>query len=89
MHRGLCTATSLIFPLLKKNMNKFLVVLNKVSKTFQVRDLLSNLLDDHYEREALIGKICVTEEVTDYFEYLMEMSSKNLSQVQLRGSLPE
>jgi len=60
-------------------------ILNKVAKTFQVRDLLAKLLDDHYEREALIGKICVTEEVTDYFEYLMDMSSKNLSQVLIEG----
>jgi arginine deiminase len=60
-------------------------VLNKVAKTYQVRDLLIKILDNHSEREALIGKICVTENVTDYFEYLMDMSSKNLAAVLIEG----
>lgn len=60
-------------------------VLNKVAKTYQVRDLLIKILDNHSEREALIGKICVTESVTDYFEYLMDMSSKNLAAVLIEG----
>ncbi|MDX9782209.1 MAG: arginine deiminase family protein [Bacteroidales bacterium] len=60
-------------------------VLNKVAKTYQIRDLLVKILDNHAEREALIGKICVTENVTDYFEYLMDMSSKNLAAVLIEG----
>jgi arginine deiminase len=32
-----------------------------------------------------VGKICVTENVTDYFEYLMEMSSRNLANVLIEG----
>ena len=60
-------------------------VLNKVAKTYQIRDLLIKILDNHAEREALIGKICVTENVTDYFEYLMDMSSKNLAAVLIEG----
>ena len=60
-------------------------VLNKVSKTYQIRDLLVKILDNHAEREALIGKVCVTENVTDYFEYLMDMSSKNLAAVLIEG----
>ncbi len=60
-------------------------VLNKYSKTYQVKDLLALLLDDHTEREALIGKICVSEGATDYFEYLMEMSSRALAQVLIEG----
>ena len=60
-------------------------VLNKVAKTYQIRDLLIKILDNHAESEALIGKICVTENVTDYFEYLMDMSSKNLAAVLIEG----
>jgi arginine deiminase len=60
-------------------------VLGKVTKIYQVKDLLTDLLEDHNEREALIGKICVGENVTDYFEYLMEMSSKNLATVLIEG----
>lgn len=60
-------------------------VLNKFTKTYQIADLLCELLDKHEEREALIGKICVSEEVTEYFEYLMDMSSKALTKVLIEG----
>ncbi|MHC1780127.1 MAG: arginine deiminase family protein [Bacteroidales bacterium] len=60
-------------------------VLKMFTKTYQIKDLLIKLLDDHTEREALIGKICVSEDVTDYFEDLMDMSSKNLAQVLIEG----
>jgi len=60
-------------------------VLSKVCKTYQINDLLGKLLDSHIDREALIGKICVTEEVTDYFEYLMDMPSKALTEVLIKG----
>jgi len=69
----------------QKEYEQVLGVLEKISITFQIKDLLTKLLEDHYEREALIGKICVTEEVTDYFEYLMDMTSKNLAQVLIEG----
>lgn len=60
-------------------------VLNKFTKTYQVKDLLEKLLEDHNEREALVGKICVSENVTDYFEYLMEISPKALARVLIEG----
>ena len=60
-------------------------VLSKVAKIYQVKDMLAKILDNHRERESLIGKICVAEGVTDYFEYLMDMSSKSLAQVLIEG----
>jgi arginine deiminase len=60
-------------------------VLSKVAKIYQVKDLLTKILDNYTEREALVGKVCVTENVTDYFEYLMDMSSKNLAAVLIEG----
>ncbi|MDZ4059024.1 MAG: arginine deiminase family protein, partial [Bacteroidales bacterium] len=60
-------------------------VLNMVAKTYQIKDLLENLLDSHTDREALIGKICVSEKVTDYFEELMGMPSVMLAQVLIEG----
>jgi len=60
-------------------------VLSKVAKIYQIKDLLVKILENHSEREALVGKICVTENVTDYFEYLMEMSSRNLANVLIEG----
>lgn len=60
-------------------------VLNKFTKTYQVKDLLEKLLEDHNQREALVGKICVSENVTDYFEYLMEISPKELATILIEG----
>ncbi len=60
-------------------------ILSKVSKVFYVKDLLTKLLENHHAKESLIGKICITEGVTDYFDYLMDMTPKNLSQVLIEG----
>ncbi len=60
-------------------------VLNKFTKTYQVKDLLEKLLEDHDQREALVGKICVSENVTDYFEYLMEIQPKALARILIEG----
>lgn len=60
-------------------------VLEKVTKTYQVKDLLIDLLNDPQEREALIAKICVNERVTDYFEELMGFSSRKLATVLIEG----
>ena len=43
-------------------------VLEKLAKVYTVSDLLVKVLDNDAERQALIGKICVMEQVTDYFD---------------------
>lgn len=60
-------------------------VLSKVAKVYQVKELLTKVLDNKEQRELLIGKICVNERVTDYFEVLMEMSSAKLAKVLIEG----
>lgn len=60
-------------------------VLSMVSNVYDVKDLLIKVLDNDKEREALIGRICVSEQVTDYFDSLMDMSSKKLTQVLIEG----
>lgn len=60
-------------------------VLGKIAKVYQVRDLLEKVLDDDKARMDLIRRICVYEEVTDYFDILMEMSSKELAKVLIEG----
>lgn len=60
-------------------------VLSKIATVYDVNDLLISVLDNEKEREALIGKICVTEQVTDYFDILMDMSSKNLAKALIEG----
>lgn len=60
-------------------------VLSKVANVYTVTDLLIQVLDNDKERQALIGKICTTEHVTDYFDTLMEMSSSKLAKVLIEG----
>jgi arginine deiminase len=60
-------------------------VLGKVTQIFQVKDLLTGVLDNHIAREALVGKICINEHVTDYFDHLMEMPSKKLASQLIEG----
>ncbi len=60
-------------------------VLTKVADVYKVSDLLINVLEDDKKRETLIGKICVSEQVTEYFDILMEMSSSRLAKVLIEG----
>jgi Arginine deiminase len=60
-------------------------VLNKYSKVFHIEDLLKKVLDNYRSREALIGKICISEEATDYFEDLMDLNSKDLARSLIEG----
>lgn len=69
----------------KKEYDQLSGVLSKTSKVFYIKDLLIKLLEDHHSKESLIGKICISEGVTDYFDYLMDMSPKNLAQVLIEG----
>lgn len=69
----------------KKEYDQLSGVLSKTSKVFYIKDLLSKLLEDVHSKESLIGKICISEGVTDYFDYLMDLSPKSLSQVLIEG----
>lgn len=69
----------------KKEYEQLNGVLSKYTSVYYIEDLLRNLLDDYREREKLIGKICIEEEVTDYFDYLMEMPSDQLAKSLIEG----
>lgn len=69
----------------QKEYEQLLGVLSKVARVYQVKDLLVELLDNHSSRESLIGKICIEEGVTDYFDHLMGLSSKRLATLLLEG----
>ena len=62
--------------------------LEKITKVFQVKDLLIKVLDNPARRNSLIGKICLTENVNDYYDELMEMTSRTLASL-LRAFLPD
>lgn len=60
-------------------------VLGRISKVYHVSDLLEKVLDDDKARMDLVRRICVNEDVSDCFDTLMEMTSKNLARVLIEG----
>lgn len=60
-------------------------VLSKVSKVYEVRSLLIDVLDQSKPREDLIRRICTTEDVMPYYEELMQMKSADLARVLIEG----
>ncbi|HNY24853.1 MAG TPA: arginine deiminase family protein, partial [Bacteroidales bacterium] len=60
-------------------------LLGKVCQVFQVKDLLIKVLDNPAQRNALVGKICLTENVNDYYDELMEMTSRTLASKLIEG----
>ena len=60
-------------------------VLSKIADVYYVEDLLEKVLDKEDARQELINKICLTEQVFDYYDVLMEMSSHNLAKVLIEG----
>ena len=60
-------------------------VLNKYSKVFEIRVLLTNLLKDSIQKEVLLRKICMFENVMSYFDYLVQLPAKELTRVLIEG----
>ncbi len=60
-------------------------VLGKYTQVYYVEELLASLLENYRERERLVGKICIEEEVTEYFDYLMELPSAQLAKSLIEG----
>lgn len=60
-------------------------VLKKHTKVFEVRKLLTEFLKDPVQKEVLLRKICTTENVMQYFEYLMQLSETEVTRVLIEG----
>lgn len=60
-------------------------VLKRYAKIYQVNDLLETVLSDRKERDTLVRKICEVESVPEYFDKLMELSSKKLATLLIEG----
>ncbi|MFY9363548.1 MAG: arginine deiminase family protein [Bacteroidales bacterium] len=61
------------------------LLLEKITKVYQVKDLLIKVLDNPGHRNTLVGKICLSENVNDYYEELMDMSSRTLANKLIEG----
>ena len=60
-------------------------VLEKVTTTFEVRDLLRETIENHHVKEDLIRRICIQEEVKGEIDYLMNISSSALTDQIIEG----
>ena len=60
-------------------------VLGKYTRTFQVTDLLEQVLANYSQREMLIKKVCESEGALEYYEQLMAMPSAELAKALIEG----
>jgi len=60
-------------------------VLNKVSKTFQVKDLLTEILIDPDIKVSLVERICTHEKVLNIKEDLLSLNNKELAAQLIEG----
>lgn len=54
-------------------------VLKSYTKVYEVKELLENVLEDRHSRERLLGKICISENTTGYFDQLVSMKREELA----------
>ena len=60
-------------------------ILSKVSRVYQLKDLLLKVLENQRERQALVEKICAAEQAPDYLDLLMDMPARTLCRVLIEG----
>ena len=64
-------------------------VLSKVAKTYEVRDLLKDVVEQPGPREELVGNICQNENTAHIRDYLLGLPAADLSTVLIEGVLME
>ncbi len=69
-----------------KEYNQFKGVLNKFTKTFEVKDLLNDILSDDVAKETLINKICTNENVESIKNYLFSLPNDKLTEQLIEGT---
>lgn len=63
----------------------FKSVLNKVTHTFEVKDLLSDILKNNEVKSRLLKEICSTEYAMDIYPWLMGQNAEALSRQLIQG----
>ncbi len=70
-----------------KEFNQLKGVLDKVSKTFEVKDLLTDVLKNEKVKENLLDKVCQHESAAHIKPYLMTLDETELSRQLIEGVL--
>jgi len=63
----------------------FKKVLNKLTRTFEVKDLLADILAIDQVKSTLLNEICISEGATDIFPYLIEQEPVELARLLIQG----
>ncbi len=61
-------------------------VLNKITVTYQIRDLLKDVLLNEKVKETLVEKVCENEDVYDIRDELLGMNTDRLSEALIEGT---
>ncbi|MBE9467556.1 MAG: arginine deiminase [Bacteroidetes bacterium] len=69
----------------QKEYAQFKSVLDKHTKTFQVKDLLTDILDNDSVKEKLIDEIFLAENVDEDKDYMISLSNKELTRQLIEG----
>ncbi len=69
----------------KEEYSQFAGVLNKVTTTYQVADLLAGILEQDEVKETLVNKICTFEQVENIKEELLGSSAGELAKKLIEG----
>jgi arginine deiminase len=70
---------------ISREYREFLDVLNKLTRTFEVSELLENVLENHEAKKYLINRICSREESECLMDYLLTLDSKELAKQMIEG----
>ncbi len=60
-------------------------VLKKISKTYEVKDLLQKVLEEEKIKADIINKVCTNEEVLDIRDYLLSLPANELAKQFIEG----
>jgi arginine deiminase len=69
----------------RKEFKQLSSVLNKLTQTFEIRDLLCDILKIHDVKQNLIHSICKKENVSDIQSLLLDLEPTELSRVLIEG----
>lgn len=73
----------------KKEYSQLSGVLDKVTKTFQVKDLLADILTNEKVKDNLLSKICKYEEKCNLNKHLKSLDSSELARQLIEGVIEE
>ncbi|RLD64292.1 MAG: arginine deiminase [Bacteroidetes bacterium] len=69
----------------QKEYSQFKAVLDKHTKTFQVKDLLTEILNNDRVKESLIDEIFLSENVDESKDFMLSLSNKELARQLIEG----